>query len=189
MSPPSTVRRVGPVFIEADLNGTVYCKVFSVLASGSLGDSFPIVPVPSEALTGQGSAKPISLDGLEQSVDLSRGTRSNLILNEVTGLGPATVTVRLYEAGNRSTPIAEQDVALAPGEKKQLSTVFAGVGLESAERSKDRTNVLCVVTAKSGTGLVSAVVTTIDNRTGDTKNALLAPAGGVPGAGGIGIGR
>ena len=178
----------GPVFVESDGNGTVYCKVYSVLQSGSLGDSFPVVPVPAESLTGQGSAKPIYVDGLEQSVDYGRGTRSNLILNEVTGLAPATVLVQLYEPGNRSTPIAEQEVPLAAGEKKQLSTVFSGLGLESAERNKDRTNVLCVVTAKSGSGLVSAVVTTIDNRTGDTKNSLLTPTGGVSASGGGTIG-
>lgn len=44
------------------------------------------------------------------------------------------------------------------------------------------------VTPVSGAGLVSAVVTTIDNRTGDTRNAFLAPSGGIGGSG-IGIGR
>ena len=53
------------------------------------------------------------------------------------------------------------------------------MGLSAAERSKDRTNVQCVVTATAGDGLVSAVVTTIDNRTGDTRNSLLTPNGGV----------
>ena len=41
----------------------------------------------------------------------------------------------------------------------------------------------CVVTARSGTGLASAVVTTIDDRTGDTKNSLLTPAGGASASG------
>ncbi len=53
-------------------------------------------------------------------------------------------------------------------------------------RRKDRTNVLCTVRALSGEGLVSAVVTTIDNRTGDTRNIPLAPSGA--GAGGITVG-
>ena len=128
------------------------------------------------------------IEGLEQSVDRSRGTRSNLILNEVTGRAPVTVNVRLYEPGNRSTPIAELDVPLGAGEKKQLSTVFYELGLDSAERRKDRTNVQCVVTATSGAGLASAVITTIDNRTGDTKNVLLTPAGSSSAPGGITIG-
>ena len=49
-------------------------------------------------------------------------------------------------------------------------------------------NVLCVVTPVSGDGLVAAVVTTIDNKTGDTKNALMTPNGGVAATGGASIG-
>lgn len=106
----------------------------------------------------------------------------------MSGRGPATVAVRLYEAGNRERPIAEADFSLAPLEKKQLSSVFEGLALSSDLRRKDRTNVQCVVTWTSGPGLVSAVVTTIDNRTGDTRNTLLTPSGGVrPGGSTIGF--
>jgi hypothetical protein len=185
---PRGQKSQGPLFVESDRNGLLYSKVFSILDNGTLGDSFPVVPVPSESLSGQGSAKPLYVDGLEQSVDPARGTRANLLLNEVSGLAPATVSVRLYEAGNRSTPIAQTVVPLSPGEKRQLSTVFSGLGLESEERMKDRTNVLCVVETIAGDGLVSAVVTRIDNRTGDTKNILLSPAGGVTSPAGVSIG-
>ncbi len=186
---PSGTKSQGPVTIEADANGIAYCRVYSELARGSLGDAFPVLSIPAEGFTSAGDGKPLVLDGLEQSVDRARGTRSNLILNEVTGVGSATVNVRLYEAGNRATPIAEKDFTLAAGEKVQLSTVFGALGLEtppvagsptSPSLLKDRTNVQCVVTAKSGTGFVAAVVTTIDNKTGDTKNALLVPSGGTP---------
>lgn len=175
----------GPLFVESDPNGLFWCRVASSLAKGTIGDSFPVIPIPSEGLTGGGVSRVLSIDGLEQSVDRSRGTRSNLILNEITGK-PVTVVVSLYEAGNRSSPIAEREVTLVPLEKVQLSTVFAELGLDSEGRAKDRTNVLCTVRAKEGAGIASAVVTTIDNRTGDTRNTSLAPSGS--GAGGVTIG-
>lgn len=143
------------------------------------------MPIPSDGLTGGGTARLVSVDGLEQSVDPTRGTRSNLLLNEVAGKG-VTLLVSLYEAGNRSAPIAEREVSLSPLEKRQLSTVFSELGLDREDRRKDRTNVLCTVRAVSGEGLASAVVTTIDNRTGDTRNVALAPASA--GAGGVAIG-
>jgi hypothetical protein len=172
----------GPVLVTATVNGTMYCKVYSNLPQGTLGDSFPVLEVPSEVLTSGDSPKPVMLDGLEQSVDLTRGTRSNLILTEVGGQS-VVVSVRMYEAGNRIAPIAEQQVTLGAFQKTQLSTVFDGVGLATGARMKDRTNVLCVVTPVSGTGVVAAVVTTIDNKTGDTKNSPLTPAGGVTATG------
>ncbi len=178
-------RSQGPLFVESDPSGLLWCRVASSLVAGTIGDSFPVVPIPSESLTGAGVSRVLALDGLEQSVDRSRGTRSNLLLNEVAG-SPSTVLVSLYEAGNRSTPVAERTLSLAPLEKLQLSTVFADLGLDQELRRKDRTNVLCTVRALSGEGLVSAVVTTIDNRTGDTRNIPLAPSGA--GAGGITVG-
>ena len=175
----------GPLFIESDPNGLLWCRVASSLVSGTIGDSFPVVPIPSEGLTGAGVSRVISIDGLEQSVDRTRGTRSNLILNEVAGK-PVTVLVSLYEAGNRSSPIAAREISLKALEKVQLSTVFAELGLDSEERRKDRTNVLCTVRAMAGVGMASGIVTTIDNRTGDTRNLALAPSGA--GAGGVTIG-
>jgi len=178
----------GPVFLESTENGLLYCKVYSVTDTGTLGDSFPVVPIPGESLTGAVSLASLYVDGLEQSVVPGVGTRSNLILNEVAGQ-PAKVVVRLYEAANRTAPVAETTLELGAFEKRQLSTVFKELGLDSEERRKDRTNVLCVVTAdEASRGLVSAVVTKIDNRTGDTKNLLLTPAGGVPPGGGVTIG-
>ena len=178
----------GPVFVDSTPNGLLYAKVFSLTDTGTLGDSFPVVPVPGESLTGAASLASLFVDGLEQSVTAGVGTRSNLILNEVTGK-PAKIVVRLYETANRTSPIAEATVELAPYEKRQLSTVFRELGLDSEERKKDRTNVQCVVTAdEASAGLVSAVVTKIDNATGDTKNLLLTPVGGVPPGTGVAIG-
>jgi hypothetical protein len=174
-------RSQGPLFVESDPQGQLWCRVASSLVKGTIGDSFPVIPVPSEGLTGGTDARLIAIDNLEQSVDRSRGTRSNLLLNEVAGK-PVTLLVSLYEAGNRSSPIAARELSLKPLEKLQLSTVFAELGLESEARRKDRIGVLCTVKALSGDGLASAVVTTIDNRTGDTRNTLLAPtSSGAPG--------
>ncbi len=171
----------GPLFVESDPQGLLWCRVASSLAQGTIGDSFPVVPIPSESLSGGADSRLLEIDGLEQSVDRSRGTRSNLILNEVSGR-PVTLLVSLYEAGNRSSPIATREVRLGALEKVQLSTVFSDLGLDQDDRRKDRTNVLCTVRATSGEGLASAVVTTIDNRTGDTRNIPLAlSASGAPG--------
>ena len=182
---PSGQASQGPVLVESDPHGLLYCRVYSVLPNGTLGDAFPVIPLPPEPqalVTGPGLAAPLAADGLEQSVDASRGTRTNLILNEWSGR-PATVSVALYEAGNRTRPIAERAVPLGALGKVQLSTVFRELDLDTDERRKDRTNVLCVVRPLSGEGLVSAVVTTIDNRTGDTRNVPLLPAGGTTGPG------
>ncbi len=181
-------RSQGPLFVDSTPNGLLFCEVYSATPEGQLGDALPVVSVPGTALTGQDSVTPLFADGLEQSTAPGTGTRSNLILNEVNGR-EARVTVRLYEASNRTQAIAERDVVLSPLQKLQLSTVFRELGLDSEERRKDRTNVLVSVTAAPGTeGLVSAVVTRIDNQTGDTRNVLLTPTGGVAGAGGVTIG-
>ncbi|MFN7988128.1 MAG: BACON domain-containing protein [Thermoanaerobaculia bacterium] len=181
-------RSQGPLFVDSTPNGILFCQVYSVTPDGLLGDALPVVDVPGTALTGRDSVTPLFADGLEQSTSPGTGTRSNLILNEVNGR-EARVTVRLYEASNRTQAIAEKEIVLPPLAKLQLSTVFRELGLDSEERRKDRTNVLVSVTAAPGTeGLVSAVVTRIDNRTGDTRNLLLTPSGGVAGAGGVTIG-
>jgi hypothetical protein len=182
---PAGAKSQGPIRVESTSNGLLTCRVYSVLPDGSLGDSFPVIPLPPDPqtiVTGPGRGWPLSVDGLEQSVDAARGTRTNLILNEWTGK-PATVSVALFEAGNRTRPIAEREIGLGALEKVQLSTVFRELGLDTEEKRKDRTNVLCVVRPLSGEGLVSAVVTTIDNRTGDTRNAALLPSGGTSGPG------
>lgn len=153
---------------------------------GTLGDSFPVVPIPGESLTGATSLASLYVDGLEQSITPGVGTRSNLILNEVTGK-PAKVVVRT-KAANRTSPVAEappsprtRSGSSRPSSRSSGSTPRSG--------GKTRTNVLCMVTAdETSQGLVSAVVTKIDNKTGDTKNLLLAPSGGDDAGGGATIG-
>lgn len=177
----------GPVFVEVTGAGSMYTKVFSTVeGSGSFGDSFPVIPITTEGLTGGGFRTPLEIDGLEQAfvetspgvwTERGRGTRSNLILNEVGGL-PATVRVSLYEPGDRLVPIAEKEFDLKPLERLQLNTVFAALGLNDEAHRKDRTNVKCVIQSVGGDGLVSAVVTTIDNQTADTRNGLPTPTGG-----------
>lgn len=175
----------------------MYTKVFSTVeGSGSFGDSFPVIPITTEGLTGGGFRTPLEIDGLEQAfvetspgvwTERGRGTRSNLILNEVGGL-PATVRVSLYEPGDRLVPIAEREFDLKPLERLQLNTVFAALGLNDEAHRKDRTNVKCVIQSVGGDGLVSAVVTTIDNQTADTRNGQMLPAGAGTGTGAAPIG-
>ena len=158
--------------------------MYSILDSRTIGDGFPVIAIPSDGLTGAGSTTPIYVDGIGQSIDAARDTRTNLILNEVLGK-PMIVTVSLYEAGNRTTPIVEKEITLGPLEKVQLSSVFSDsvIRASTADKAKDRVNVRCTVSPKSGDGLVGAVVTTIDNQTGDTRNMQLTPNGGIAATG------
>ena len=72
------------------------------------------------------------------------------------GGAAGVVNVRLSEAGNRSRPIAEKDFTIAPNQQLKLDTVFGNLGLDSADRRKDRTNVEMVVTATAGNARVAA---------------------------------
>jgi hypothetical protein len=172
----------GSIAIETDAGGRMAARLTARLTQGSVGDTLPVISTYSEAITGGGFFKPLFADGIEQSLDTTRGTRSVLALTEHAG-EPATVNVRLYEAGNRLLPIAEKDVDIPARGELRLDTLFTALGLDSEERRKDRANVLAVVTPKSSRGLVSAMLMTVDNRTGETKNTLLVPAGGVPATG------
>lgn len=163
----------GPMGVEGDTNSVVVAaRVFSVTDQGTLGDALPIVPLTTEKATGARNAVTLETDGLENSIDLKRGIRSNLILTEMMGQ-TATVTVQLWEKGDRRVPIATKVVTVGPLEKVQLSPVF-----QDAAVSKDRTNVRLTVKADPASlGKVVAMTTRIDNVTGDTKNALVAPVG------------
>ena len=175
-----------PVFgsIVSYLQGPTNGKVYAVLQQTSggttaLASSIPIPTTLSEALTSASSSaqRPLSLDGLEQSVDASRGTRWMLLLNEVGGAA-GLVNIRLYEAGNRSRPIANTDMSVAANQQLKLDTIFAALGLDAFDRRKDRTNVEVVVTATGGSARVAASAVSIDNQTGDTKVYALAPVVG-----------
>jgi len=159
--------------------------VYAVLQTTPPGGSAAptsFIPLPttlSEAVTSAASSsqRPLSLDGLEQSVDPSRGSRWMLLLNEVGGAS-GVINVRLYEAGNRSRPIAEKDYSVSAKQQLKLDTIFDNLGLASADRKKDRTNVEVVVTASSGSARVAATAVSVDNKTGDTKMVALVPAVG-----------
>ena len=142
----------------------------------------PILPTLSDALSSISSKHPLYLDGLEQSIDVRRGTRWSVDINEIGGAS-GTVLVGLYEAGNRSVAIQEKRYNIAAYQQLKLDTVFAALGLDSDDRRKDRTNVMCRISADSGNALVSAVGISIDNRTGDTRHFVFSPTGGVPSTG------
>ncbi|HUO84816.1 MAG TPA: hypothetical protein VM534_06840 [Thermoanaerobaculia bacterium] len=173
----------GPIFIEADEGGKVYSRIVSTSSPGVATNVAAISPV-SESTTSavEGEQRPVYVDGLEQSVDPSRGTRWMLVIGEIGGAA-SSVNVRLYEAGNRKLPIAEKEFSLGPLGQMRLDSVFAAMDLETAERKKDRVDVLCVVTPRSGEGRVIATVIGIDNRTGDTQASILSPVGGIPASG------
>ena len=171
----------GNLFLVAPSNGKVFAVLQSTSDAGttSPASSMPLPTTLSEALTSAAAAsqRPLFLDGLEQSVDPFRGTRWILLLNEVGG-ATGFVNVRLYEAGNRSRPIAEKDLAIAANQQIKLDTLFSNLGLDSPDRRKDRTNVELVVTATAGSAKVAAAAVSIDNQSGDTKMTALAPVVG-----------
>jgi sugar lactone lactonase YvrE len=171
----------GNLFIQGPPEGKVYAVLQTASGGGppTPASSIPLPTNLSEALTSAASAsqRTLSFDGLEQSVDPSRGTRWILLLNELGGAS-GVINVRLYEAGNRSRPIAEKDFAVSSNQQVKLDTIFGALGLDTADRRKDRTNVQVVVTGISGAGRVAGSAVSIDNRTGDTKMYALVPAVG-----------
>ena len=176
----------GSVTIETTSDAVVNARLASAVGGsspsslGAGGGALPVVTSLSEALTAarSGMKRPVYVDGVEQSTDSSRGRRWDLLLSEVTG-SSANVIVRMYESGNRTSPIAEKTFALAANEQRRLSTIFAAMDLDTDDRRKDRTNVQVVVVPDSGDGIVVAVAQAVDNRTGDTTSRLLTPSGGV----------
>jgi sugar lactone lactonase YvrE len=170
----------GSVFVDAPPTSRVQALLQAVSAPTAAPSSF--VPLPttlSEALTSAGASarRPLFFDGLEQSIDPTRGARWTILLNEVAG-SSGSVDVLLYEAGNRASPIAGGTIAIAPFQQLQLSTIFSTLGLDSALRRKDRTNMQCVVIARGGNARVAATAVSVDNVSGETKAFALAPVAG-----------
>ncbi len=173
----------GSVFIQAPAGSQIYARLSTLTGTNwTVSSGLPMLSTLSDALTSLSSKRPLYLDGLEQSIDATRGTRWAVIINEIGGVS-GSVVVRLYEAGNRSVPIAEKRYDIAAFQQLQLDTVFAALGLDSDDRRKERTNVLCAIAADSGNPLISAVGSAIDNQTGDTRNFVFSPTGGVPSTG------
>lgn len=169
----------GSIRVDADLRGVVYARL---TANGLPAGVLDLVSTTSELVTMASSCRPLIVDGVAQSTDSSRGARWNLYVSEIAGQG-GTVTVRLYEAGNRTHPIAVRDFAVAANGRLSLETIFDAMDLNTASRRKDRTNVLVVVTPRAGSAQVAAVALEIDNRTGHATPHTLRPASGLPASG------
>lgn len=171
----------GSVVVEAPTTSRVYALAQPLGAGSTVTLPPAAIPLPntlSEALTSATVAqRPLFVDGLEQSIDATRGSRWMLLLDEVAG-SSGVVNVRLYEAANRSVPIAEKNFPISGLGQLQLDTVFSALGLDAPDRRKDRTNVQCVVTAQSGSARVSATAVGIDNVTGATEVIALTPTAG-----------
>jgi hypothetical protein len=183
---PAGTSAQGTLLVDVSTAAPIAARLTSPDASAvaRIFSALPIIGNSSEALTAafNGLRRPVYIDGLEQSVDPSRGRTWNLLLSEVAGR-PAVVTVRLFEAANRTSPIAEKTISLAAHQQMRLAPLFAGMGLDSDDRRKDRTNVQAMVLPDSGDGVVVALATSTDNRTSDTAAFLLTPSGGVPPSG------
>jgi len=173
----------GSIFVDA-AEAQIYARLMTSTSGGAwtVAGHLPIIPTVSDLLTSVKAHRPLYLDGLEQSIDPARGTRWQVILDEISG-SSGSVTVRLYEAGNRSFAIAEKSMSIGAYEQIRLDTVFSALGLDTTERRKDRANVLAVVTADGGNATVSAVGVRTDNVTGETQHSIFSPSGGVPATG------
>lgn len=168
----------GVMIVETTGGGRVYGRLYAETTAGAAADALPVLSLGSESLIGAGSRKPLLLDGLEHSIEADRGLRNRLILSEVAG-APARVAVRLYDPAMRTSPIAEERFDVPPRGQLVLDNVFAQLGLQNEQRLKDRLNVQCAVESVSGSGVIAAVMLTIDNATGDAKFNVLVPAGAV----------
>jgi hypothetical protein len=168
----------GSLRIDGPPDISVYAAILGGEGIPTMRGTLPVIPTFSQILTGGTFAaqRPLYLDGLEQSIDPQRGTHWMVVLNEVGG-GSGSVTVGLYEAGNRSRPIGEKEIQIGPHQQITLDSVFSQLDLESAGRSKDRANVLCLVQGKNGAAMVSAVGISIDPRTGKSEARKFEPAG------------
>ena len=170
----------GMVNVTTDAPVSLYARVRGT----NIADALPIVSAYSEGLTGGGSAMPLYADGLEHSIDSTRGRKTSLILTELAGQS-ATVNVRLYEPGSRSAAVAEKDFTMSANGELRLDNLFVSMGLESSpddldQRRKNQINVAAVITATNGTGVVAAEALMTDNKTGDRRTIQFVPAGGVP---------
>lgn len=173
---------LGRIVVTGPAGSAVYGMLATRSGSGApvITTSIPVITATMQNLTGgsPGFQKPLYLDGIDQSLEESSGNRWILLLDEIGGEGGGVLTVTLYEAGNRSRPIAERDVAIAANEEVRLDTLFGELGLERPERSKARTNMLLAVVAKSGRARVAATAVAIDKATGRARTIGLAPTGG-----------
>jgi len=170
----------GTVIVTTDAPVSIYARVRGM----NIADAIPVVSAYSEGLTGGGSAMPLYADGLEHSIDATRGRKTSLILTELAGQS-ATVNVRLYEPGSRTAAVAEKDFTISANGELRLDNLFVSMGLESGpddldQRRKNQINVAAVVTATGGAGVIAAQAVMTDNKTGDRRTIVFVPAGGVP---------
>ena len=178
--------RQGSLFVTHPPGARFHVVLNGAGAGGAVSTvaAVPQIAALSELVTsalGSGQ-RPLYFDGLEQSIDAGRGSKWSVILNETKGQA-GVIRVRMYESGNRTVPIAQKNFSIAARGVVSLETIFAAMDLDSPQRRKDRTNVLCVVTAQSGGASVSAMAVGIDQVSGDAKTYAFKPSGGLPASG------
>jgi hypothetical protein len=171
---------LGTVTVTTDTPASLYVRVRGT----NIADALPVVSAYSEGLTGGGNTMPLYADGLEHSIDPTRGRKTSLILTELAGQS-ATVNVRLYEPGSRTAAVAEKSFIIGANGELRLDNLFVSMGLESEpddldRRRKNQINVAAVVTATGGSGVIAAQAVMTDNKTGDRHTIQFVPVGGVP---------
>lgn len=166
----------GSIRVDANPGGSVYSRLVDSIDTVA---AIPVIETHSDqVVSAAASTTPLHLDGLEQSIDTTRGRRWNVYLTEIGG-GSGTVTVRLYEASNREFPISQKDFSIRANEQVQLESIFRAMDLDSTQRRKDRAGVLCVVTPKSGTAVLTAAAVAIQNAGGAATAFAFHPGNGL----------
>lgn len=177
---------IGSIVVHRSGDAKVYGRVVADPGDGLsfIAGELPVIDSGSEALTSvrTGMNRPIYFEGLTQSLDGERGSSWGVALTEVGGQD-LVVDVRLYEAANRSYPIATREVHLAASSTVVLDPIFDEMGLDDELHAKERNNVQIVVTPNRGNGIVAAVAIETEKRTGDATRYLLTPSGGVAATG------
>lgn len=178
---PAGTASEGTLLIETNASGRVYGRLTSAAegAIASVAQDLTIIGSDSELITSADSQRPVYLDGLAQSTDATGGSHWSLLLNELGGQS-GSVMVRLYEAGNRTVPIAEKRFAIAAFRTLALEDLFSAMELTTADRNKDRANLLLSVMYADGAAAVAAIARSLDRSSFSTRAFALAPAGTTP---------
>lgn len=134
-------------------------------ARGTMTAEVPAATASSPGAVGSGGALVASVAGLRKW----RRERVNLLLSEASG---AAARVRLTVRTDAEGLLRDEELPLAPWEKRQLTDLLGALGGPLADRLT-----VAVAPAGSAPGRVLASVTVIDNATGSSQVVPLVPPG------------
>lgn len=177
----------GTLTVSADRSVRVHSRslaapVGSSAAAASGQNS--VVALDSTLLSGASAnlRRLLILDGINQSIDPSGGSRWSVFVSELTGQ-TAAINVRIYEAGNRKLPIATKNFTIPGFAVLPLDTLFERMDLDMDSRRKNRANMLCVIEPRSGTGIFTAVAIEQSSVNGTLRTHSFQPVAGTPATG------